>query len=226
MSSLNSLDFTENIQLYSPFWFYPSLYFHIYVMTDCDPIGSALLAATKYLREQSGTFPRVSRDYKVMSLNYTMVVTRDVDITFCKVWATQADLFDMFFTIAVIILPLVLGPGLTAFLELFQFFKQCSSKNPPPEPSSRGRQRCLLYVLSSLSIGSYLANLYMVEGFIFSIYRLRPFYLLLLKYVVGYADLIFVPLVIIFLDPDVRGGIGEVYRSKKVQREQAESSIF
>ena len=71
-----------------------------------------------------------------------------------------------------------------------------------------------------------MANLYSVEGFIFSIYQLRPFHLLLLKYVVGYADLIFVPLVIIMLDPDVRGGIGEVYRSKRVRREQAESSIF
>lgn len=168
----------------------------------------------------------MSRDYKITSINYTSVVTRDVDITFCKVWGKEPDLFDIFFTLAVIILPLMMGPVITAFLELFQFIKQYSVKNPPPEPSNRGRQRCLLYILSSLSIGSYLANLYMMDGLIFTNYKQKAFHLLVLKYVVGYADLIFVPLVIIFMDPDVRGGIGEVYRSKRVRREQAESSIF
>ena len=90
--------------------------------------GSGLLAATKYLREQSGKFPRVSRDYKITSMNYTSVVTRDVDITFCKVWGKEPDLFDIFFTLAVIILPLMMGPVITAFLELFQFIKQYSVK--------------------------------------------------------------------------------------------------
>ena len=188
--------------------------------------GAGLLAATKYLREQTGQFPRVSRDYKLRAFNYTTIVTRDVDITFCKVWGMQPGLFDMFFTLVVIVLPLVLGPVLITFLEVFQYAKNCSSKSPPPEPSNRGRQLCLVYVLSSLSIGSYLANLYLVEGFIFAMYKLKVFHLLLLKYVVGYADLIFVPIVIIMLDPDVRGGVGEVYRSKRARREQAESSIF
>ena len=187
--------------------------------------GSAILAATKYLRDQAGTFPRVSRDYRVPSMNST-VITRDVDITFCKVWGKQADLYDMFFTMAVIIFPLVLGPVITAILELGQLIKHCSAKTPPLESSNRGRQRCLVYILSSLSIGSYMANLYIMDGLIFSSNKQRAFHLLVLKYVVGYADLIFVPLVIIFLDPDIRGGIGEVYRSKRMRREQAESSIF
>ena len=46
----------------------------------------------------------------------------------------------------------------------------------------------------------------------FSVYKLTSFDLLLLKYVVGYSDLIFVPLIIILMDPDVRGGVGEVCR--------------
>ena len=45
-----------------------------------------------------------------------------------------------------------------------------------------------------------------------SLYHLNGFELLLLKYVLGYSDLIFVPLLIILMDPDVRGGVAEVCR--------------
>ena len=41
-------------------------------------------------------------------------------------------------------------------------------KTPPVDSTkSRRRKLCLLYVLSSLAVGSYLANLYLAEGFIF-----------------------------------------------------------
>ena len=143
--------------------------------------GSGVLASAKYLRDQShGVFPTVSRDYKVSrqcsdrkwdsifqikSYNQTLSVTRNVDITFCKViteksfssvkfnrtiknptlkikpfrksmsrlgwililqsvavnilqtwiifllkvWGLESDFFDVFFTLSVIILPLLLG---------------------------------------------------------------------------------------------------------------------
>lgn len=48
----------------------------------------------------------------------------------------------------------------------------------------------------------------------------------MLKYVLGYSDLIFVPLAIILLEPEVRGGVMEVFRNKRAARERAESSIF
>ena len=48
--------------------------------------------------------------------------------------------------------------------------------------------------------------------FAFSLYHLNGFELLMLKYVLGYSDLIFVPLLIIVMDPDVRGGVCEVCR--------------
>ena len=76
----------------------------------------------------------------------------------------------------------------------------------------------------------------------FSLYHLNGFELLMLKYVLGYSDLIFVPLLIIVMDPDVRGGVCEVcrwlgiirgrtcyrlyFRNKRAAREPAESSIF
>ena len=44
------------------------------------------------------------------------------------------------------------------------------------------------------------------------------------KYVLGYSDLIFVPLVIIMMDPEVRAGVGEVYRNNRAATEQTESS--
>ena len=59
-----------------------------------------------------------------------------------------------------------------------------------------------------------------------SFYQISNFQLLMCKYVLGYSDLIFVPLMIILLDPEVRLGVGEVYRNKRAAREQAESSIF
>ena len=135
--------------------------------------------------------------------------------------------------------------------------RRLTIKTPPVESSkSRRRKLCLVYVLSSLAIGSYLANLYLAEGFIFrdesfrpldnifnkkikyfslktgpelsccSIYQLTNLQLLLCKYVLGYSDLIFVPLVIILLEPEVRGGVVEVFRNKRAARERADSSIF
>ena len=77
--------------------------------------------------------------------------------------------------------------------------------------------------------------------FNFSLGELSSFQLLLLKYVVGYSDLVLVPLVVILLDPHVRQGVSEVcrwesdeliyilsvdFRKKHMDRERAESSIF
>ena len=59
-----------------------------------------------------------------------------------------------------------IGPVLTVFLEIYQMVRRLRIKCPPAEVSSRRRQLCLVYVLSSLSIGSYLANLYLAEGLI------------------------------------------------------------
>jgi len=149
-----------------------------------------------------------------------------VDITFCKVWDLESDFFDAFFTLFVIVLPLFFGPVLTALLEAYQAIRRLRTKSPPVERSNRRRHLCLVYVLASISIGTYLANLYLVEGVIFSLYHLNGFELLMLKYVLGYSDLIFVPLLIIVMDPDVRGGVCEVCRNKRAAREPAESSIF
>ena len=67
------------------------------------------------------------------------------------------------------------GPALTVFLELYQMVRRLTIKTPPVESSkSRRRKLCLVYVLSSLAIGSYLANLYLAEGFIFRDESFRP----------------------------------------------------
>ena len=46
-----------------------------------------------------------------------------------------------------------LGPVLTAILEFYNVIKRLSVKSPPVERTNRKRHLCLVYVLSSLSIG-------------------------------------------------------------------------
>ena len=59
------------------------------------------------------------------------------------------------------------GPALTACLEAYQAIRRLRTKSPPVERSHRRRHLCLVYVLASLTIGTYLANLYLAEGVIF-----------------------------------------------------------
>ena len=67
------------------------------------------------------------------------------------------------------------GPVLTVFLEIYQMVRRFTIKTPPVDSTkSRRRKLCLLYVLSSLAVGSYLANLYLAEGFIFRDESFRP----------------------------------------------------
>ena len=56
------------------------------------------------------------------------------------------------------------GPLVTALLETRQTLRNVFSKSPVVPTSNRRRQLCLVYVLSSLSVASYLANLYLAEG--------------------------------------------------------------
>ena len=105
--------------------------------------------------------------------------------------------------------------------------------------SSRGGHFQVFLITESIFNTYYLCLFHL---FAFSLYHLNGFELLMLKYVLGYSDLIFVPLLIIVMDPDVRGGVCEVcrwlgiirgrtcyrlyFRNKRAAREPAESSIF
>ena len=88
-------------------------------------------------------------------------------------WGGQPDLVDLLLTMLVVVLPLLLGPVLIVLLEAYQQLCRAAVKSPPVENGGRRRQLCLVYVLSSLAIGSYLANLYLVEGFMFTMYQLK-----------------------------------------------------
>ena len=59
-----------------------------------------------------------------------------------------------------------------------------------------------------------------------SLYELSGFWLLVLKYVLGYSDLVLVPLLLLLLDPELRAGVPEVCRTQRAAREPAESSVF
>ena len=62
---------------------------------------------------------------------------------------------------------LLSGPVVTAGLEVYQAIRRLQIKSPPVERSNRRRHLCLVYVLATISIGTYLANLYLAEGVIF-----------------------------------------------------------
>ena len=59
-----------------------------------------------------------------------------------------------------------------------------------------------------------------------SAYDVTGFWVLVVKYVLGYSDLVFVPLLLLLLDPEVRAGVPEVCRTQRAVREMAESSVF
>ena len=145
-----------------------------------------------------------------------------MDITFCKVWHLQTDMVDIIYTLLILILPLALGPFLTAILQLIHFL----TTSRQSENNHRGCQLALLHVLAWLSIGSYLANLYLAEGVLLNIYNFNIFHILIFKYVLGYADLIFVPIIIIIMDPNVREGVAEVYKSKQMSKSETDISVF
>ena len=59
-----------------------------------------------------------------------------------------------------------------------------------------------------------------------SAYDVTGFWVLVVKYVLGYSDLVFVPLLLLLLDPELRAGVPEVCRTQRAAREHAESSVF
>ena len=60
-----------------------------------------------------------------------------------------------------------------------------------------------------------------------SAYDVTGFWVLVVKYVLGYSDLVFVPLLLLLLlDPELRAGVPEVCRTQRAAREPAESSVF
>ena len=187
------------------------------------------LAYAKYVQEQSGTFPTVSREYFIKPMANSTTeekIIKNVDIPFCKVWHLQTSMMDILYTLLILILPLAMGPLLTGLLELIQCLTTSQSKFRQSEDNHRGRQLALLHILAWLSIGSYMANLYLAEGVLLHIYNFSIFHILMFKYVLGYADLIFVPIIIILIDKDVREGVAEVYRSKQMKKSETDISVF
>ena len=142
-------------------------------------------------------------------------ITRTVDITFCMVWHLGKDIIDIIFTHVILIIPILFGPMLTSLLTLAYCAIKCKDNTSHPDDDKTCSQLGLLHVLAWLALGSYTLNLYLVEGVLFNIYNFSIFEMLLLKYVVGYADLIYVPIVIIIMDKDIREGVVEIYRQKR-----------
>ena len=136
-----------------------------------------------------------------------MVVTRNIDITFCRVFQTPPDFPDKIFTLVVVVVPLVLGPLTMAAWDILHLI--CSWIKPHPflrVAGDRGPHLALVYFLGLIAAGSHLTAVFLAEC------NHSIFVLLILKYVAGSADLVVVPLAVIFGYKEVRTGVLGVYR--------------
>ena len=89
---------------------------------------------------------------------------------------------------------------------------------PNPPHTSRGAQLALVYLLTLLSAASHLSALYLGEG----AWITSTYHLLLLKYVVGSADLVAVPLAIVLGYGEVRTNVIAIYRGPSMRQREAE----
>ena len=131
-----------------------------------------------------------------------IVVTRNIDITFCRVFHTPPDFPDKIFTLVVI-----LGPLTMAAWDILHLI--CSWIKPHPflrVAGDRGPDLALVYFLGLITAGSHLTAVFLAEC------NHSIFVLLILKYVAGSADLVVVPLAVIFGYKEVRTGVLGVYR--------------
>ena len=155
-----------------------------------------------------------TRDYLVKpeaNSSKMVVVTRNLDITLCKIFHAPPDFADLVFTMVVVVVPLALGPLAMATWDVLQLVS--SWLNPHPflrVAGDRGPHLALVYLLALLAAGSHLTGVFLAE---WNHSSWSIFTLLILKYVAGSADLVAVPLVIIFGYKEVRTGVLGVYRS-------------
>ena len=156
--------------------------------------------------------PPATRDYLVKpeaNSSKMVVVTRNLDITFCRVFHTPPDFPDLVFTLVVVVVPLALGPLTMAAWDVVQLV--CSWLKPHPflrVAADRGPHLALVYFLALLAAGSHLTAVFLAEWN----HSDSIFVLLVLKYVAGSADLVAVPLAVIFGYKEVRTGVLGVYR--------------
>ena len=153
-----------------------------------------------------------TRDYLVKpeaNSSKMVVVTRNLDITFCRVFHTPPDFPDLIFTLVVVVVPLVLGPLTMALWDICQLVSSWIRPHPFLRVAAdRGPHLALVYFLAVLAAGSHLTGVFFAEWN----HSDSIFVLLILKYVAGSADLVVVPLAVIFGYKEVRTGVLGVYR--------------
>ena len=153
-----------------------------------------------------------TRDYLVKpeaNSSKMVVVTRNLDITFCRVFHTPPDFPDLIFTLVVVVVPLALGPLTMALWDIFQLVYFWIRPHPFLRVAGhRGPHLALVYFLALLAAGSHLNAVFFAEWN----HSDSIFALLILKYIAGSADLVFVPLAVIFGYKEVRTGVLGVYR--------------
>ena len=85
------------------------------------------------------------------------------------------------------------------------------------DTSTRPQQRYIVTALSALIIISYSTNLVLTEKYLQSVFNLNQFNSFMLKYFLGSLDLILAPLIICFIDSEIRQGIVWIYKRKRTR---------
>ncbi|XP_023319532.1 uncharacterized protein LOC111694757 [Eurytemora carolleeae] len=146
------------------------------------------------------------------------VITRDVDVAFCQVYSEKLSPVDISLWILLVGIPLIFGPVLTGFLEIFFQLKRCLSRPPhPPVPRRRGLW-IFLFLVSASIFCSYTTNLILSAAILPTYFKLTYFQLLLIKYVGGWMDIFTFPIFVIMTDKNIRNSIVIVYTLRQSKR--------
>ena len=135
----------------------------------------------------------------------------------CRVWKDDIGDKDLYIWFINVGLPILFGPVLTFFVEfLFWMVRQFSGVSSI-DTSTRPQQRYIVTARTALVIISYSTNLVLTEKYLQPVFNLNQLTSCMLKYFLGSLDLIFGPLIVCFIDSEIRQGILWIYKRKRTR---------
>ena len=132
-------------------------------------LTAALAAIAAFLLEQLQlTETQMVRQMEVTpyaNSSAVVLITRNVDMTFCLVWRREPGLVELVPWVVVVSLPVLLGPVLTTLMELIYYLQRLRDTRPGwvPNLPSRTRRWTLIYLLTLATAVAYPLNLYIAE---------------------------------------------------------------
>ena len=135
----------------------------------------------------------------------------------CRVWKDTIGLRDITIWVLIVGAPIVMGPVCTMILEFLFLLKHTISQVSNEDPITRPEQQILVTALAVLVTVSYSTNLLVTEKYFTPIFELNQFTSLILKYFLGYIDVILAPIIICLVDTKIRQGISIIFNRKRTR---------